>query len=368
MHWRIMNHDMTRHDLTPTVVSARYKSAESRAERQVNRTGPRHAPCAHLEFRMYCVLKEQRCTAIQRQAFEKSEAGYAVMRVRANNPCLKLNMETNGLKVTSEPPPMTGQTDFLQGQDHPSSCHAPSFKGEKGNYCYKLEFKDPRLSFTQTGDQPDLDPSSSPGARHIGPGHYRGGGGVLRKGHIYRVTTALTIELFSAHSVILSANSSVSSQPQHLQRSDHNHRTVESRHLTQPSCYSNSGERRPQFKQKLAYCQLFSPHSVILSANSSAPSQPQHLQHSDHNHRTVESRHLTQPSCYSNTGERRPQLKQKLAYCQLFSAHSVILSANSSDSSQPQHLQRSDHNHRTVESRILHSRVAIVTAGSGVHS
>ncbi|KAG8284588.1 hypothetical protein J6590_099735 [Homalodisca vitripennis] len=36
-----------------------------------------------------------------------------------------------------------------------------------GNYCYKLESKDPRLSFTQTGDQPDLDPSSSPGARHI---------------------------------------------------------------------------------------------------------------------------------------------------------------------------------------------------------
>ncbi|KAG8279878.1 hypothetical protein J6590_095415, partial [Homalodisca vitripennis] len=166
--------------------------------------------------------------------------------------------------------------------------------------------------------------------------------------------------LFSAHSVILSANSSVSSQPQHLQRSDHNHRTVESRHLTQPSCYSNSGERRPQFKQKLAYCQLFSAHSVILLANSSASSQPQHLQRSDHNHRTVESRHLTQPSCYSNTGERRPQLKQKLAYCQLFSAHSVIMSANSSDSSQPQHLQRSDHNHRTVESRILHSRVAIL--------
>ncbi|KAG8271898.1 hypothetical protein J6590_052953 [Homalodisca vitripennis] len=35
------------------------------------------------------------------------------------------------------------------------------------NCCYKLESKDPRLSFIQTGDQPDLDPSSSPGARHI---------------------------------------------------------------------------------------------------------------------------------------------------------------------------------------------------------
>ncbi|KAG8268123.1 hypothetical protein J6590_035091, partial [Homalodisca vitripennis] len=30
---------------------------------------------------------------------------------------------------------------------------------------YKLEFKDPRFSFTQTGDQPDLDPPFS--ARHV---------------------------------------------------------------------------------------------------------------------------------------------------------------------------------------------------------
>ncbi|KAG8319833.1 hypothetical protein J6590_083321 [Homalodisca vitripennis] len=30
-----------------------------------------------------------------------------------------------------------------------------------------VDYGDPRLSFTQTGDQPDLDPSSSPGARHI---------------------------------------------------------------------------------------------------------------------------------------------------------------------------------------------------------
>ncbi|KAG8323916.1 hypothetical protein J6590_104572 [Homalodisca vitripennis] len=41
------------------------------------------------------------------------------------------------------------------------------FKSPFKNCCYKLESKDLRLSFTQTGDQPDLDPSSSPGARHI---------------------------------------------------------------------------------------------------------------------------------------------------------------------------------------------------------
>ncbi|KAG8337354.1 hypothetical protein J6590_026319 [Homalodisca vitripennis] len=42
---------------------------------------------------------------------------------------LLLNLRTNGLKVTSEPPPMAGQTGCLQGKDpsaftHPSSSHA----------------------------------------------------------------------------------------------------------------------------------------------------------------------------------------------------------------------------------------------------
>ncbi|KAG8278549.1 hypothetical protein J6590_016805 [Homalodisca vitripennis] len=42
---------------------------------------------------------------------------------------LTLNLGTNGLKVTSEPPPMTGQAGRLQGQDRsavtcPSSSHA----------------------------------------------------------------------------------------------------------------------------------------------------------------------------------------------------------------------------------------------------
>ncbi|KAG8269697.1 hypothetical protein J6590_101911 [Homalodisca vitripennis] len=49
--------------------------------------------------------------------------------VRADKPSLRLNLGTNGLKVTSEPPQMAGQAGCLQGQDrsavtHPSSSHA----------------------------------------------------------------------------------------------------------------------------------------------------------------------------------------------------------------------------------------------------
>ncbi|KAG8271359.1 hypothetical protein J6590_064671 [Homalodisca vitripennis] len=49
--------------------------------------------------------------------------------VRAKKPSLTLNLGTNGLKVTSEPPPMAGQAGRLQGQDRsavtcPSSRHA----------------------------------------------------------------------------------------------------------------------------------------------------------------------------------------------------------------------------------------------------
>ncbi|KAG8296701.1 hypothetical protein J6590_051682 [Homalodisca vitripennis] len=49
--------------------------------------------------------------------------------VRANKPSLTLNLGTNGLKVSSEPPPMAGHVGYLQGQDrsavtHPSSKHA----------------------------------------------------------------------------------------------------------------------------------------------------------------------------------------------------------------------------------------------------
>ncbi|KAG8336593.1 hypothetical protein J6590_042114 [Homalodisca vitripennis] len=48
---------------------------------------------------------------------------------RAKKPSVTLNLGTNGLKVTSEPPPMAGQAGCLQGQDrsavtHPSSSHA----------------------------------------------------------------------------------------------------------------------------------------------------------------------------------------------------------------------------------------------------
>ncbi|KAG8255180.1 hypothetical protein J6590_098999 [Homalodisca vitripennis] len=48
---------------------------------------------------------------------------------RAKKPSLTLNLGTNGLKVTSEPPPTAGQASCLQEQDrlavtHSSSSHA----------------------------------------------------------------------------------------------------------------------------------------------------------------------------------------------------------------------------------------------------
>ncbi|KAG8313857.1 hypothetical protein J6590_105530 [Homalodisca vitripennis] len=54
---------------------------------------------------------------------------YLPGKVRAKNPSLTLNLETNGVKVTSVPPPTTEQEDCLQGQNrsavtHPSSNHA----------------------------------------------------------------------------------------------------------------------------------------------------------------------------------------------------------------------------------------------------
>ncbi|KAG8282102.1 hypothetical protein J6590_044845 [Homalodisca vitripennis] len=50
-------------------------------------------------------------------------------RGRAKKPSLTLNLGTNGLKVTYEPPPIVGQAGCLQGLDlsavtHPSSSHA----------------------------------------------------------------------------------------------------------------------------------------------------------------------------------------------------------------------------------------------------
>ncbi|KAG8321612.1 hypothetical protein J6590_043197 [Homalodisca vitripennis] len=49
--------------------------------------------------------------------------------IKAKKPTLTLNLGTNGLKVTSEPPPMAGQAGCLQGQDrsavtYPSRSHA----------------------------------------------------------------------------------------------------------------------------------------------------------------------------------------------------------------------------------------------------
>ncbi|KAG8260090.1 hypothetical protein J6590_104625, partial [Homalodisca vitripennis] len=58
-----------------------------------------------------------------------SSSGMITSEVRAKKPSLTLNLGTNGLKVTSEPPPTVGQTGCLQGQDrsavtHPSSSQA----------------------------------------------------------------------------------------------------------------------------------------------------------------------------------------------------------------------------------------------------
>ncbi|KAG8298955.1 Disintegrin and metalloproteinase domain-containing protein 17 [Homalodisca vitripennis] len=57
------------------------------------------------------------------------ETPVGIGEVRAKKPSLTLNLGTNGIQVTSEPPPMPGQADCLQGQDrsavtHPSSNHA----------------------------------------------------------------------------------------------------------------------------------------------------------------------------------------------------------------------------------------------------
>ncbi|KAG8321188.1 hypothetical protein J6590_051463 [Homalodisca vitripennis] len=53
----------------------------------------------------------------------------SVGEVKVKKPSLTINLETNVLKMTSEPPPTTGQADRLHGKDisagtHPSSSHA----------------------------------------------------------------------------------------------------------------------------------------------------------------------------------------------------------------------------------------------------
>ncbi|KAG8257217.1 hypothetical protein J6590_053865 [Homalodisca vitripennis] len=61
--------------------------------------------------------------------FKKSKECFILPgEVRAKKPSLTLNLGTNGLKVTSEPPLMAGQAGRLQGQDrsavtYPSSGH-----------------------------------------------------------------------------------------------------------------------------------------------------------------------------------------------------------------------------------------------------
>ncbi|KAG8265116.1 hypothetical protein J6590_102277 [Homalodisca vitripennis] len=44
-------------------------------------------------------------------------ADKSMCEVKANNLYLILNLGTNALNKTSEPPPITGHVDYLQGQD-----------------------------------------------------------------------------------------------------------------------------------------------------------------------------------------------------------------------------------------------------------
>ncbi|KAG8259171.1 hypothetical protein J6590_017350 [Homalodisca vitripennis] len=68
----------------------------------------------------------ERCRALSHMSRSRDSAG----KVRAKKPSVTLNLGTNGLKVTSESPPMAGgQAGYLHGQDrsaviHPSSSHA----------------------------------------------------------------------------------------------------------------------------------------------------------------------------------------------------------------------------------------------------
>ncbi|KAG8336597.1 hypothetical protein J6590_042118 [Homalodisca vitripennis] len=59
------------------------------------------------------------------QRFQDLKMGNGKGEVRTKNPSVTLNLGTNGLKVTSEPPPMAGllaRIGSLSG--HPSSSHA----------------------------------------------------------------------------------------------------------------------------------------------------------------------------------------------------------------------------------------------------
>ncbi|KAG8326668.1 hypothetical protein J6590_035766 [Homalodisca vitripennis] len=49
-----------------------------------------------------------------------------ILEIRAKKPSLTLNLGTNGLKVTSKPPPMAGQAGCLQGQDRSAVTHPSS--------------------------------------------------------------------------------------------------------------------------------------------------------------------------------------------------------------------------------------------------
>ncbi|KAG8284168.1 hypothetical protein J6590_003861 [Homalodisca vitripennis] len=88
---------------------------------------------ARVEFRNRIICEERLAQHLGWRPLYRGACSYrhssSRHEARAKKPSLSLNLGTNGLKVTSEPPPMVGQAGCLQGQDrsaitHPSISHA----------------------------------------------------------------------------------------------------------------------------------------------------------------------------------------------------------------------------------------------------
>ncbi|KAG8253517.1 hypothetical protein J6590_032313 [Homalodisca vitripennis] len=71
-------------------------------------------------------------------------AVHAIAPNKAKNPSLTLNLGTNGLKVTSEPPPMAGQAGRLQGQDRSAVTYTSS--GHARHTYADLEYTEKKTS------------------------------------------------------------------------------------------------------------------------------------------------------------------------------------------------------------------------------
>ncbi|KAG8315320.1 hypothetical protein J6590_073374 [Homalodisca vitripennis] len=97
-----------------------------------------HTPIVFVLAVLCCFHSEQQCSAVGLTSGSKITMNLLYCGVKsielfrevsAKKSSLTLNLGINGLKVTSEPPPMAGQVGCLQGQDrsaatHPSGSHA----------------------------------------------------------------------------------------------------------------------------------------------------------------------------------------------------------------------------------------------------